>query len=251
MLRFVVLLLCLINAAYFAWAQGLLSAYGLGPTPQTEPQRLAQQIEPQALYLLPPEQATAAQASAEQAAIAAVAAAPLAPSALPTPAASAPAPAAPAPTAPVAQAAECWLAGPLPEAQINSLRPTLPAALGAQVQTLTTPARWIIYMGRYPNAQALLKKRNELSALNLQFEAIRNPALEPGLSLGAFPSQAQASEALTRLSQRGIRTARVLQEQAEGRAPALQFPALSAAQKTQLIAAYPPLDEPALWHRCN
>ena len=46
------LLLLLLNAMYWAWGEGWLLPYGFGPTPQGEPQRLAQQVRPQAITLL-------------------------------------------------------------------------------------------------------------------------------------------------------------------------------------------------------
>lgn len=52
MLRLVVLLLVLANAGYFAWSQGLLAAWGFAPVATGEPQRLRQQIKPEALRIL-------------------------------------------------------------------------------------------------------------------------------------------------------------------------------------------------------
>ena len=52
MLRLFVLVLVLLNSAYFAWSQGLLLGLGFAPAQQTEPQRLNQQISPQDLHLL-------------------------------------------------------------------------------------------------------------------------------------------------------------------------------------------------------
>lgn len=46
-----VLLLVLLNAAYYAWSHDMLRAYGLGPLRQAEPQRLQQQIRPDALVI--------------------------------------------------------------------------------------------------------------------------------------------------------------------------------------------------------
>ena len=51
MLRLLVLLLVLLNAAYYAWSHDMLRAYGLGPSRQAEPQRLRQQIRPEALVI--------------------------------------------------------------------------------------------------------------------------------------------------------------------------------------------------------
>lgn len=52
MLRLLVLVLLLANAGYFAWTQGLLADYGYAPVIQSEPQRLTQQIRPEAMRLL-------------------------------------------------------------------------------------------------------------------------------------------------------------------------------------------------------
>lgn len=52
MLRVIFLLLILVNGLYFAWSQGLLSGLGWAPVQQSEPQRLGQQIRPEALRVL-------------------------------------------------------------------------------------------------------------------------------------------------------------------------------------------------------
>ncbi len=52
MLRVLILVLVLANTAYFAWSQGLLRAWGLAPAPQSEPQRVAQQIQPESVRLV-------------------------------------------------------------------------------------------------------------------------------------------------------------------------------------------------------
>ena len=53
MLRFLVLLLVLLNAVYFAWSQHMLQAYGFAPLQQGEPERLNQQIRPELLIIEP------------------------------------------------------------------------------------------------------------------------------------------------------------------------------------------------------
>lgn len=58
MLRVLVLVLLLANALFFAWSRGWL-----GPPPrhgEREPERLAAQVRPESLRLLPPASATAA-----------------------------------------------------------------------------------------------------------------------------------------------------------------------------------------------
>jgi hypothetical protein len=77
MLKLLILLLLLANAAYFAWTHGALAKLGLAPTQQTEPERLQQQVQPELLLVTP---STAAPTTA-------------APSVTPAPAASASAPA--------------------------------------------------------------------------------------------------------------------------------------------------------------
>jgi hypothetical protein len=57
MLRALVLVLVLANASYFAWTHGLLADYGFAPASQSEPQRLTQQIRPEAIRLLTPDEA--------------------------------------------------------------------------------------------------------------------------------------------------------------------------------------------------
>ena len=57
MLRALVLALVLANAGYFAWTRGLLADYGFAPIAQSEPQRLTQQIRPEAMRLLTPDEA--------------------------------------------------------------------------------------------------------------------------------------------------------------------------------------------------
>jgi hypothetical protein len=53
MLRVLVLFLLLANLAFFVWAQGWLRVLELGPSTQSEPFRLSQQIRPEALRVMP------------------------------------------------------------------------------------------------------------------------------------------------------------------------------------------------------
>jgi len=50
--RTLALLLMLLNALYWTWGEGWLLPYGFGPAQQREPQRLAQQIKPEAITVL-------------------------------------------------------------------------------------------------------------------------------------------------------------------------------------------------------
>ena len=56
MLRLLVLILVLLNSLYFAWSHGMLAGLVLAPEQQTEPQRLQQQLSPEELRLLSPQE---------------------------------------------------------------------------------------------------------------------------------------------------------------------------------------------------
>lgn len=215
MLRLLVLLLVLLNGAYFAWSQGMLRAYGWAPAEQTEPQRLQQQIRPEAIRILPAEEAH----RVEQVAL--------------------------APPKP----AECLQAGLFDEAQTEVLRKQLETTLPAGAWTLETtvePARWIVYMGKFPNAAALDKKKAELLKMKLKLQPLENTELQPGLSLARFENQAQAQAELAALQRRGVRTARVLQERPEIHQSQLRIPAAEEALRARLEELKPALGDKPL-----
>jgi hypothetical protein len=220
MLRLLALLLLLANGAYFAWSQGLLRAAGLGPEQQSEPQRVAQQIRPQELQLLNAVTSPRSAASAPGA---------MAPSG----------PASTAASAPVAAnvSLACLQAGPFDERQSALLRraadSTLPAGAW-RLEPAVVSAHWIVYMGKYPDAAALDEKKAELAQHDVPFQVLTDPALGPGLSLGGFDSRAAALQALPGLAQRGVRTARVVQDRAELRGQLLTLPAVDDRLRAQL-----------------
>ncbi len=51
MLRWLVGVVLLLNVLFFAWSQYWLRPLGLGPLPQGEPERVRQQIRPEAVSL--------------------------------------------------------------------------------------------------------------------------------------------------------------------------------------------------------
>ena len=212
------LALLLANAGYFAWANGLLASYGFAPQVQAEPQRLTQQIHPEAIQLL----TTGEPVPAESQPVAAKSA---------------------------ASAGQCLQVGLFSDAQATALRPRLQATLPAGSWSLagsTEPGRWIIYMGRYANEEALAKKRNELRQRGVTFEPLLNPALIPGLSLGHFASQADANAGLSQIILRDVRTARVLQERPEVRGQLLKLASADAPLLAQLDTLKPLLAGKAL-----
>jgi hypothetical protein len=202
MLRLAVLLLLLANAAYHAWSQGWLAGAGLEPARQAEPQRLRQQIKPEALRIVPVDQVSPIDSA----------------------------------SAAGAKAPECLQAGLFEDAQAASLRAALQTwpAGSWRLESTVEPARWIVYMGKYLTPDNVNRKKAELRQMGIYFETPSNPALEPGLSLGGFPSQAAADLQMESLAQRGIRTAKVVQERPETRGQLLKLPAVDDSLRPRL-----------------
>jgi len=178
MLRLLVLALVLANLGFYAWTQGMLDGVvGMRAHGDREPDRLARQVRPEIIRVLPPGAAVATLTEAAPA---------------------------------------CLEAGPYTPAQIGAaegvLQTVLPAGSWINVKT-ETPAVWIVYMGKYANREALQKKVDELKRLRIAFEEVRNtsPELDDGLALGRYDSRAAAEKALNDVALRGVRTARVAQ----------------------------------------
>jgi hypothetical protein len=201
MLRLIVLLLLLANGLFFAWSHGLLLAWGFGPAQQSEPQRLQQQVRADTVRLLPPDELRRVEALA--------ASGPRAPDCLQTPTLDS------NQVEPVRRALEFWPTG------------------SWSLEMVTEPARWIIYMGKYADMEQVARKRAELRQRGISFEALTSAELEPGLSLGSFTSQAAATAQLNTLSDRGVRTARVVQERPEQRGQRLVLPAVDDALRSR------------------
>jgi hypothetical protein len=236
MLRAAVLVLLLANAGYYAWAHGLLRTWGLAPAEQTEPRRLEQQIQPESLRIGGP----AAGGSAPVAS-------PAAPAASVSAAAPAPAPAAAgngtsAPTA--AAAGTCLQAGPFDARQADALRAAAASAglpdAAWRLEAVSATARWMVYMGRFADEDALEKKRAELRARKVAYDR-PGAALEPGLSLGRFSTEEAAERALAALGTQGVRTARVVQERGDASGYLLRLPQATDPLRPPLDALRPAL----------
>ena len=206
MLRLLLLALIVANLGFYSWTQGWLDGVvGIRATGDREPERLARQLRPEAVVILPPESAASSAATAA------------------TPA--------------------CLEAGPFSPtelvAAITSLKQLLPAAAEggwAEVKT-ETRGSWIVYLGKFADAEGLAKKEQELKRLKLDFEIMRSPpTLERGLSLGRFDQRAVADKALERFTQQGVRTARVVELSPPGSASMLRAARADAELATQLAA---------------
>ena len=218
-MRLLVLILILANGVYFAWSEGLLRAYGFAPAEQREPQRMDQQIRPEAIKLLTSLEAKRVDAQAQTELV----------------------------------SKECLVADPFDDAQAATLRQALESTLPPgtwQIDTVAVPARWIVYMGKFVNVEQMVKKRGELAAMRLVPQGLNNPDLEPGLSLGGFDTQPEAAAELAKLSLRGIRTAKVVQERQEGNQNQLKLPAVTPDIRNRLADLKPALAG-RLLHSCN
>jgi hypothetical protein len=193
MLRLLVTALVLANLVFWAWHQPKVAqALGLpGAEAGREPGRLARQIRPDSIRILP-----AGPAGSE------AAAPPLSgasPSALPPD-----------------TALLCLEAGPLNDSAASAATLELAqagvAGGGWVDMQREVPGRWIVYMGRFAERDALQRKVDELQRLKLPFSELRTPAeLTPGLALGEFGTQADAQAMLDQLQNRGVRTAKIQQ----------------------------------------
>nr|WP_296021127.1 SPOR domain-containing protein [uncultured Acidovorax sp.] len=235
MLRLALIALLLANAGYYAWSQGLLKDWGFAPQEQAEPQRMNQQIKPETLQILRVNPGkTSSSSSSSPSSPASGAAAPVADaasSAAPTP----------------GDSAECLQAGVFDERQAEALRSaaaSLPA--GSWVLDSTpVPGRWMVYMGRFEDLEALDKKRAELRARKVDHDRAGG-TLEYGLSLGRFSSSEAAERELANLAGRGVRTARVVQERPDAPGFTLRLPAVTDALRPQLDALRPAMAGKAL-----
>lgn len=170
MLRLAVIVLLLANAGYYAWSHGWLRSWGLAPVEQSEPQRMAQQIRPETLRILRARETP-----------------PVAPSvASEAPASAPPAPAAMAASAP---ATVCLQAGTLDQRQADAVR-TAAAALPQgswSLESTPIPGRWMVYLGRFADDEALDKKRAELRARKVPFDRPTTRRWSRACRWAAFP----------------------------------------------------------------
>jgi hypothetical protein len=181
MLRALVLLLALANVGFYAWTQGWLDGVvGVRATGDREPERLARQVRPESVRILPPAAAAAAST--------------------------------PASTPPVLA---CLEAGPFSTTEFSAAQAAFQAAVAhehwADVK-VEQPGSWMVFMGKYPNHDALAKKEEELRRRKVDFDEVTAPAdLDPGLSLGRFDQRPAADAALAELGRQGIHTARIIE----------------------------------------
>lgn len=167
-------LLIFINLVFFAWGQG----YFGGGDPNREPDRLAQQLQPEKLRVI----AANGKASAV----------------------------APAPTSGGGEIA-CRIVGGLAMLDAEALKAATQAAgFEAQLMPQVDPAHYLVVIADLPNLAAAEKKAAELKRFGVEQQ--ETVALDGGrqeIVLGRFPAEAAARDFLAGLNKRGIKSARV------------------------------------------
>lgn len=228
LLRFFVFALLAANGLFYAWANGHLSAWGLAKPSQSEPHRLTEQIEPERIVIRPTNSTVTAPTPAAPAVTAT-----LSVNSSPTTITPTPTPA-PAPTS-------CLMAGVFNDQQSKALKQALDAKLPDlrwRFDTISLPARWIVYMGKYANNDQRDFKKKQLDQIKVSYEVLTERNLEPGLSLGSHDSQSAANQALQQLIKQGVRTARVLQETPQQKGQSLLIPAINDLSRAKLNTVY-------------
>jgi hypothetical protein len=227
MLRLFVLMLLLANLGYYAWTAGhLRGLVSVSPT-QREPERLERQVRPEILQFNggPP----AAPAPAPQ------------PPAQPSPPTPALNPSASAALA--GSATTCLEIGPYTEAEYAEVQAVFTDALKGTDWTARREERggvFLIYLGKYPNREALLRRQEELRGAGIRSEEIRSsPELEPGLSLGRFTAREEAERRALALADRGVRAARVITITPASVRVQVRIPAASTELQSRLEALAP------------
>lgn len=172
MLRAAVVLILAANLLFFAWARGWLAPVVAPPhAGEREPERLAAQVRPELVRVLPPEAAATARVVCLEAG--------------------------PFADADVGIAEAAMLGAGVP-------------ATAWRRDTTAPPPAWLVYMGPFADAAALRAKQEEVRRLRLEPEELAPPGdLAPGLVLSRHTTKDAAEAALAQLTQRGVRTARV------------------------------------------
>lgn len=249
MLRSLVLILLLLNLAFFSWTQGWLTALvGVDPSQQHEPQRLSLQVHADQLEVIPPgvlPSASAASAALAQAITSAASDGSSEAASSPIPslassASSAPTAASAASTTSVAAGpTSCLKAGPFGSMEMGIVRTNLKPVLADnawRAEDVTLEGLWFVYMGPYPDRELFNRKQAELKAMGgLSFREVRTPtSLANGFVLGRYERPEEAQAALNKLKERGVRSARVVIIRPRMQAQNVIVPQATASMQTSL-----------------
>ena len=211
MLRALVLLFLMLNAALYYWLQSDPQAL----QSDREPQRLGHQVSPDAVQVLPDLPASAPRGAASAASAVSSAASGADVAAAADSAASATVSAATLAHKTSDTDLDCSETPPLDDAQFTTLKAAL-AKAGVPLDAIAErrqPAggAWIVYLGRFADSQTWQQKADELKKLDVKFDRVNAPTtLAPGLSLGQFANPADAGKKLDELARHGVHGARVV-----------------------------------------
>jgi hypothetical protein len=145
----------------------------------------------------------------------------------------------------------CLQAGPFDDKQIDAVRnaaAVLPDG-SWRIDAVGQSGRWMIYMGKYADADAVRAKRDELRGLGID-SGPAGATWEPGLSLGRYFSEELAQRGLTDLGRKGVRTARVVQERPDTPAYVLRLSAADPALLQRARGLRGALWDKE-WHECK
>ena len=227
MLRALVIGLILLNALFYGWTQGWLDeVVGIKAQGDREPERLARQIHPEQVVVLPAELPASAPSASASASATATA----------TATATASADAAPA--------LACLSLGPLDgDAALASATQALTQAgiadsqwrdlVSEQAGVMQTS--WAVATIRMPNKEFQARKEATYKSMKIDFEHLSSPANElPTLVLSRHPSEKAATAALEALSRRALKGLRVLALQTPAQRHRLVFTEADAALQAKL-----------------
>jgi len=195
-MRGLLIALVVANLLVLAWSFDVLP--GVPRHREREPERLRQQVHPEAVQLITPTAASAAlQAAAAQRSNVAAAASPAATSAAD------------------ASATVCLEAGPFAAGEVaaaeRGLRELKWPSLEWTPQRSERGGSYIVYQGRFADETAMARRRDDYRRQQITAEEVRNsPDLQPGLQFGRYDTRAAADAALAQLAQQGIKAARVV-----------------------------------------
>jgi hypothetical protein len=196
-MRGLLIALVVANLLVLAWSLDVLP--GVSRHREREPERLRQQVHPEAVQLITPTAASAAlQAAAAQRSN--VAAAPSL---------------AAASAAADASATVCLEAGPFAAGEVaaaeRGLRDLKWPGIDWTAQRSERGGSYIVYQGRFADETAMARRRDDYRRQQITAEEVRNsPDLQPGLQFGRYDTRAAADTALAQLAQQGVKAARVV-----------------------------------------
>ena len=198
MLRWLVVALLIANLAFFAWTQGWLTAViGRSPDGDREPQRLARQVSPLDIEILPP--ATLARRTPK----------------------------------PVCVEAGPFTPAELGRAE-GVLRTALPEG-SWQLITRERPGQWMVYLGPYVKPELMQRRMDDLRKRQIAFEEARNlPGYEQGILFGRHASEADARALQTRLTAQKVKFVRVVRLVPPTTTHTLRLPRADAETQTNL-----------------